>query len=209
MWQFAVGLMLLPLFNLWGKLGRNDVTNQCDMIETKTGNPRNGIASITMAIAVPIVVFSIASIYLFMRSSTKDALYACGDVSPELCEKFIENEAQVTKTSIVVIGCFAILYFPNFLIGISVPIEDLPGLHTAGFILAWCCAFVNPVIYVVGNSCFRLAFKKTFGFSLSARESEYQSSAIVRNISEKTLTLDQSAKLNWKKVEESAKKSTV
>ena len=95
------------------------------------------------------------------------------------------------------------------MIGISVPIEDLLGLHIAGCILAWCWVFVNPITYIFGNACFKLAFKKTFGLSLSPRDAEYQSTAIVRNLSVKNLTLDRSAKLNWKKVEESVKKSTV
>ena len=209
MWQFAVGLMLLPLYKVWGKLGRLEESNQCTMIETETGNPQNGLFSITMAITIPIVASSIASIYLWMRSSTKNTLYACGDVSPELCEKFIKNEAQVTKTSMILVACFAILYLPNFLIAISVPVDKLLGLHMAGYIIAWCWVFINPVIYIFGNGCFKVAFKKTYGLSLSPSDAEYQSTGIVRNLSAKTLTLDRSAKLNWKKVAESAKKSSV
>jgi len=211
MWQFAVGLMLLPLYKVWGKLGRLEESNQCTMIKTKTGNPQNGLFSITMAITIPIVVSSIASIYLSMHSSTKNTLYACGDTSPELCEKFIRNEAQVTKTSMVLVACFAILYLPNFLIAISVPVDKLLGLHIAGYIIAWCWVFINPVIYIFGNGCFKVAFKKTYGLSLSPRDAEYQSTEIVRNLSAKNLTLNRSttAKLNWKKVAESAKKSSV
>jgi len=211
MWQFAVGLMLLPLYNVWGKLGRLVESNQCTMIKTVTGNPQNGLFSITMAITIPIVVSSIASIYLSMRSSTKNTLYACGDISPELCEKFIRNEAQVTKTSMILVACFAILYLPNFLIAISVPVDKLLGLHMAGYIIAWCWVFINPVIYIFGNGCFKVAFKKTYGLSLSPRDAEYQSTEIVRNLSAKNLTLNRSttAKLNWKKVAESAKKSSV
>merc|ERR1711971_1087047 len=211
MWQFAVGLMLLPLYNVWGKLGRLVESNQCTMIKTVTGNPQNGLFSITMAITIPIVVSSIASIYLSMHSSTKNTLYVCGDTSPELCEKFIRNEAQVTKTSMVLVACFAILYLPNFLIAISVPVDKLLGLHIAGYIIAWCWVFINPVIYIFGNGCFKVAFKKTYGLSLSPRDAEYQSTGIVRNLSAKNLTLNRSttAKLNWKKVAESAKKSSV
>ena len=207
MWQFAVGLMLLPLYKVWGKLGRLEESNQCTMIKTKTGNPQNGLFSITMAITIPIVVSSIASIYLWMRS--QNTVYACADLSPELCEKFIKNEAQVTKTSMILVACFVILYLPNFLIAISVPMDELLGLHIAGYIIAWCWVFINPVIYIFGNGCFKLAFKKTFGLSLSPRDAEYQSTGMVRNLSAKTLTLDQSAKLNWKKVAENAKKSSV
>ena len=207
MWQFAVGLMLLPLYKVWGKLGRLEESNQCTMIKTETGNPQNGLFSITMAITIPIVVSSIASIYLWMRS--QNTVYACADLSPELCEKFIKNEAQVTKTSMILVACFVILYLPNFLIAISVPMDELLGLHIAGYIIAWCWVFINPVIYIFGNGCFKLAFKKTFGLSLSPRDAEYQSTGMVRNLSAKTLTLDQSAKLNWKKVAENAKKSSV
>ena len=160
-----------------------------------------------MAITIPIVVSSIASIYLWMRS--QNTVYACADLSPELCEKFIKNEAQVTKTSMILVACFVILYLPNFLIAISVPMDKLLGLHIAGYIIAWCWVFINPVIYIFGNGCFKLAFKKTFGLSLSPRDAEYQSTGMVRNLSAKTLTLDQSAKLNWKKVAENAKKSSV
>ena len=207
MWQFAVGLMLLPLYKVWGKLGRLEESNQCTMIKTETGNPQNGLFSIGMAITIPIVVSSIASIYLWMRS--QNTVYACADLSPELCEKFIKNEAQVTKTSMILVACFVILYLPNFLIAISVPMDKLLGLHIAGYIIAWCWVFINPVIYIFGNGCFKLAFKKTFGLSLSPRDAEYQSTGMVRNLSAKTLTLDQSAKLNWKKVAENAKKSSV
>jgi len=209
MWQFGVGLMLLPLYKVWGKLGRLDPeeSNQCTMIETETGNPQNGLFSITMAITIPIVVSSIVSIYRWMRS--QNTVYACADLSPELCEKFIKNEAQVTKTSMILVACFVILYLPNFLIAISVPMDKLLGLHIAGYIIAWCWVFINPVIYIFGNGCFKLAFKKTFGLSLSPRDAEYQSTGMVRNLSAKTLTLDQSAKLNWKKVAENAKKSSV
>ena len=109
----------------------------------------------------------------------------------------------------ILVACFAILYLPNFLIAISVPVDKLLGLHMAGYIIAWCWVFINPVIYIFGNGCFKVAFKKTFGLGLSPKDAEYQSTGIVRNLSAKTLTLDQSAKLNWKKLAESAKKSSV
>ena len=208
MWQFSVGLMLLPLYKVWGKLGRLEESKQCTMIETETGNPLKGFFSITMGIAVPVLIVSIASIYFWMRSSTENALYDCRDVSPELCQKFIKNEAQVTKTSMILVACFVIPYLTNILIAISVPIDKLLGLHIAGYIIAWCVVFINPVIYVCGNDCFKLAFKKTFGLSLSPSEAEYQSSGIGRNISAKNLTLNRSANLNWKKVEDSVKKSS-
>ena len=207
MWQFSVGLMLLPLYKVWGKLGRDEECKQCTMIETETGNPLNGFFSITMGIAVPVLVVSIASIYLSMRSSTKNTLYVCSDVSPELCQKFIKNEAQVTRTSMILVACFVIPYLTNILIAISVPIDKLLGLHIAGYIIAWCVVFINPVIYVCGNDCFKLAFKKTFGLSLSPRDAEYQSSGIVKNISAKNLTLNRSANINWKKVEDQWLKS--
>ena len=207
MWQFSVGLMLLPLYKVWGKLGRDEECKQCTMIETETGNPLNGFFSITMGIAVPVLVVSIASIYLSMRSSTKNTLYVCSDVSPELCQKFIKNEAQVTRTSMILVACFVIPYLTNILIAISVPIDKLLGLHIAGYIIAWCVVFINPVIYVCGNDCFKLAFKKTFGLPLSPRDAEYQSSGIVKNLSAKNLTLNRSANINWKKVEDSEEKS--
>ena len=171
MWLFSIGVMMLPFYKLWGKLGLIDLFNQCAMMETDSGNPQNGLFSLSLGITIPVVVFSVANIYCWTRSSTKEALYACGDLSPDLIEQFIKHEAQVTKTSLVLIGCFGILYIPNFLIAIFIPNDDLPGLHIAGYIIVWCWVFVNPVIYVVGNSCFRLAFKITFGLSLNPNES--------------------------------------
>ena len=167
MWLFSIGVMLLPFYKVWGKLGLLDVYNQCAMMETESGNPQIGLFSITLGITIPVVVISVTSMYCWMRSSTRETLYACGDLSPDLIEKFIKHEAQVTKTSIVLIACFGILYIPNFLIAIFIPIDDLPGLHIIGYIVVWCWVFVNPVIYVVGNSCFRLAFKITFGLTLN------------------------------------------
>ena len=163
MWLFSIGVMLLPFYKVWGKLGLIDVYNQCAMMETESGNPQIGLFSITLGVTIPVVVISVTSMYCWMRSSTKETLYACGDLSPDLVEKFIKHEAQVTKTSIVLIACFGILYIPNFLIAIFIPIDDLPGLHIIGYMVVWCWVFVNPVIYVVGNSRFRLAFKITFG----------------------------------------------
>ena len=171
MWLFSIGVMLLPFYKVWGKLGLIDVDNQCAMLKTESGNPQNGLFSITLGVTIPVVVISVTSMYCWMRSSTKETLYACGDLSPDLVEKFIKHEAQVTKTSIVLIACFAILYIPNFLITILIPINNLPGLHIIGHIVVWCWVFVNPVIYVVGNSCFRLAFKITFGLTLNPNES--------------------------------------
>ena len=171
MWLFSIGMMMLPFYKVWGELGLNDQFNQCAMLETESGNPQNTLFEISMGITVPVVVFSVASIYSWTRSSTKEALYAVGDLSPDLTEQFIKHEAQVTKTSLVLIGCFGILYIPNFLIAIFIPNDDLPGLHIAGYIVVWCWVFVNPVIYVVGNRNFRLAFKITFGLSLNPNES--------------------------------------
>jgi hypothetical protein len=201
MWLVSIGVMMLPFYKVWGKLGLLDVFNQCALMETESGNPQNGLFSISMGITIPVVVFSVASIYCWMRSSTKEALYACGDLSPDLIEQFVKHEAQVTKTSLVLVGCFAILYIPNFLIAIFIPIDDLPGLHIAGYMVVWCWVFVNPVIYVVGNRSFRLAFKITFGLTLNPNES------VTLNLLKKPS--DQSAKLNWKKMVESEKKSSV
>ena len=57
MWQFSVGMMLFPLYNVWGTTGYTEHNFFCAMKKTETGNPMKGLLSIGMGILISAVAF--------------------------------------------------------------------------------------------------------------------------------------------------------
>ena len=56
MWQFSVGMMLLPLFGKWGELDLKEELFICTIKKTDTGNPRSWLLSIAVAILTVVVL---------------------------------------------------------------------------------------------------------------------------------------------------------
>ena len=56
MWQFSVGMMLLPLAGKWGELGMKEELFICTIKKTDTGNPRSWLLSIAVAILTVVVL---------------------------------------------------------------------------------------------------------------------------------------------------------
>ena len=57
---------------------------------------------------------------------------------------------------------FMVCFFPSALIMVFDPMPPCyknPELHVAGYIIFWCSAFINPVIYTLSNRNYRMAFK--------------------------------------------------
>jgi len=175
MWQFSVSMLLLPFFKKWGELGRHEKLFICTIRETETGNPRKTLFSIALAILGGVVMFSLLSIQMRLRTSKKNKQILYGFTDGKLNGKKMKRENQVTKISIIIVASFVILYIPNFMIEIFDQNWTLPGLHVAGYISCWCWVFVNPFIYVFGCSLYRSAFKLTYGLPMDSKDTTYLS----------------------------------
>ena len=91
-------------------------------------------------------------------------------VDTTLSRQMNKREAAITKMTLVVYIGFWVCFLPTTAIVVfdptpgdhdklDYPNRDNPELHVAGYIIFWCSAFINPVIYIASNKVYRRALK--------------------------------------------------
>ncbi len=156
--------MQLPYFKICGQLGYEPDTFSCTIKEKDGQNPLGfGIMGV-VGLSMLIITFCYLRIYFKVRNhahtvhSTIDNLTR--DESTRQSFRLHTNamEKKVTKTMVLVWIGFVMCFLPTTLIMSLHPMppnRDLPALHIAGYIIFWCSAFINPIIYFVSNEGFR------------------------------------------------------
>ncbi len=77
-----------------------------------------------------------------------------------------KRERQLTRTLLLICISYLVCFLPSALIALIDPMPPCwqhPGWHVATYVIFWCSAWVNPVIYVICNRYYRLALIATIG----------------------------------------------
>ena len=118
-------------------------------------------------------LFRVLGIYNFADRM----FYNSKNVSQELTEAIIKSEREVTRTSVIVVLSFILLYMPYIIDGAFINRDfhkngNHPGIRIVVYMIFWSSTFVNTCIYVCSNRLYDSAFFQTYGFSPSCMKHE-------------------------------------
>jgi hypothetical protein len=161
-WGISFGMMLLPLTEIWGKLGYEPRTFSCTILKKNGSSPMTFLMSV--GFLFPFVIIAICYIFIFrkVRMTGKKVNKTAAKTRSSLLfqRKIRTSEIQLTKTVLMIslsyVGCF----LPGFLLMVVDPMppcDDYPDLHVAGYVIYWFSGIVNPIIYLSTNHKFRRA----------------------------------------------------
>ena len=165
-WGISLGLMLLPLTEVWGQLGYEPLTFSCTILSKNGSSPMAFLLSFGFLLPLAIMIISYSLIFWKVHAAGRQATRVAAECRTSVMfENQVKRcESQMLRTVLLVsvsyVGCF----LPGFLLMVIDPMppcDDYPDAHVAGYIIFWCSGFLNPVIYVMSNSQFRSAFIRT------------------------------------------------
>lgn len=73
-----------------------------------------------------------------------------------------KNDLRLTVMMLVIFLCFIMCFLPLMIVNVFVPETKYPYAHIMASVSAWSSAVINPIIYAVGSSQYRNAYKSLF-----------------------------------------------
>lgn len=161
-WGLSFGLMLLPFFRLWGQLGYEPLIFSCTILDYYDKNPLVFLLVVGCGVPMIVITFCYFRILWQVKKTSKNVRELMDEqqvTNVTLARQLKKKEAQMTKTTALVWLGFVICFLPSTLIIMfdPMPPSKNAGLHVAGYIIFWCSAFINPLIYIASNKYYRAA----------------------------------------------------
>lgn len=160
-WAFSFGIMLLPLFEVWGRLGLDEETFSCTILKKNDTSPKKFI--FLFGVLVPCIIISISYSCIFYTVHKQRAkLKAHSSNSSGRIESFFRSkeDCRLTLTLLTIYICFLVCFFPLMLANVIDDDGSYANLHVFASVLAWMSAVINPLIYAIGSQNYRHAYTK-------------------------------------------------
>lgn len=160
-WAFSFGIMLLPLFEIWGRLGLDEETFSCTILKKDDSSPKKFI--FLFGVLVPCIVISISYSCIFYTVHKQRAKVKSHSASGSgRIESFFRNkeDCRLTVTLLTIYLCFLICFMPLMLANVIDDDGSHANLHVFASVLAWMSAVINPFIYAIGSQNYRHAYTK-------------------------------------------------
>uniref|UniRef100_A0A182RLF6 G-protein coupled receptors family 1 profile domain-containing protein n=1 Tax=Anopheles funestus TaxID=62324 RepID=A0A182RLF6_ANOFN len=175
-WAIPYGLMALPLFELWGRLGFDRRTFSCTVLPsiTSAGNfsasPKKFIFIVGFALPFCAIVLCYTAIIGAVRRQrrnmqrytakpTVSATSTPGNIPGSSND---DDERHLTRTTAAIFGCFMLCFLPltiaNVLLEDAASAGEAGDVHVLASILTWHSAVLNPFIYALGSRHYRNAY---------------------------------------------------
>uniref|UniRef100_A0A182LUT2 G-protein coupled receptors family 1 profile domain-containing protein n=1 Tax=Anopheles culicifacies TaxID=139723 RepID=A0A182LUT2_9DIPT len=174
-WAIPYGLMALPLFELWGRLGFDRRTFSCTVLPsiTSAGNfsasPKKFIFIVGFALPFCAIVLCYTAIIGAVRRQRRNmqrytvkptgtaATPTSGNIPGPSND---DDERHLTRTTAAIFGCFMLCFLPltiaNVLLEDAASAGEAGDVHVLASILTWHSAVLNPFIYALGSRHYRL-----------------------------------------------------
>ncbi|XP_058442672.1 protein trapped in endoderm-1 isoform X2 [Malaya genurostris] len=158
-WGFSFGIMLLPLFEVWGRLGLDEETFSCTILKKNDSSPKKFI--FLFGVLVPCIVISISYSCIFYAVHKQRSKLKAHKASGRI-ESFFRNkeDCRLTVTLLTIYLCFLICFFPLMIANVIEDDGSHAHLHVFASVLAWMSAVINPFIYAIGSQNYRHAYTK-------------------------------------------------
>lgn len=160
-WAFSFGIMLLPLFEIWGTLGLDEETFSCTILKKNDTSPKKFI--FLFGVLVPCIIISISYSCIFYTVHKQRAkLKAHSSNSSGRIESFFRSkeDCRLTLTLLTIYVCFLVCFLPLMLANVIDDDGSYANLHVFASVLAWMSAVINPFIYAIGSQNYRHAYTK-------------------------------------------------
>lgn len=160
-WAFSFGIMLLPLFEIWGQLGLDEETFSCTILKKNDTSPKKFI--FLFGVLVPCIIISISYSCIFYTVHKQRAkLKAHSSNSSGRIESFFRSkeDCRLTLTLLTIYVCFLVCFLPLMLANVIDDDGSYANLHVFASVLAWMSAVINPLIYAIGSQNYRHAYTK-------------------------------------------------
>lgn len=160
-WAFSFGIMLLPLFEIWGTLGLDEETFSCTILKKDDSSPKKFI--FLFGVLVPCIVITISySCIFYAVHKQRSKLKAHNANNSGRIESFFRNkeDCRLTLTLLTIYVCFLICFMPLMLANVIDDDGSHANLHVFASVLAWMSAVINPFIYAIGSQNYRHAYTK-------------------------------------------------
>ncbi|KAL1487533.1 hypothetical protein ABEB36_015803 [Hypothenemus hampei] len=160
-WVIPFLAMVLPLLEIWGKLGFNPLSLSCTILENYEKSPKKTFFILGVALPCLMIIIAYSCIYWTVRNS-KIRLRSHETLTKTTSKKK-HDDNKLTSLMILIFFCFLLCFMPFVLVKVFDDKVSYPELHIFSSLLVWASAVINPFIYVATNKQYRNAYKKLFG----------------------------------------------
>lgn len=168
-WSFpltkGLNFQFFPLVKLWGELGYASETFSCTILRGADGrSPKKFIFSVGFLLPCFIIIVSYSCIFNTVRK--QHAKLNKFDTTPASRSKLKffrnKNDLRLTIMMLGIFLCFIMCFLPLMVVNVFDTKTKYPFAHVMASVSAWSSAVINPVIYAVGSSQYRNAYKNLF-----------------------------------------------
>ena len=155
-WLFTFGLLALPLFGLWGKIGLITSGLRCDILPISDDylDPKKFFYSLFFLLPLIIMTTCYVGIFIKVRRMKKQLL--------AYISSHKEEDWQVLKMMSIIFICYIFGALPIFITNLIDPLRLQVGLHVVPRMLISVQALINPFIYAFNNKVYQKAFRKLY-----------------------------------------------
>ena len=145
LWTILVSYLLLPAFGVWGKIGHRSGYPFCTVWKNNEDvllHPDTLI--FFLGYCFPLLFLIVC--YSLMYKQLKDSTFSSG------------KEGQVTKSALIMVGSYVLIYTPGFLNYLFNNLSGdngIPRLALVSFNIGWSHAFINPLMSLFFNPIYR------------------------------------------------------
>ncbi|XP_058065836.1 protein trapped in endoderm-1-like [Anopheles bellator] len=177
-WAIPYGLMALPLFEIWGRLGYDHRTFSCTVLPSIvsasfftnhfSASPKKFIFIVGFALPFCAIVLCYTAIIETVRRQRRNlqqhaVKQIVASASPSsITTSSDDDERHLTRTTAAIFGCFLLCFLPLTIANVLLEDKDSGraggDLHVLASILTWHSAVLNPFIYALGSRQYRNAY---------------------------------------------------
>ncbi|XP_058123417.1 protein trapped in endoderm-1-like [Anopheles ziemanni] len=175
-WAIPYGLMAMPLFEFWGRLGFDRRTFSCTVLPSVTAfgrfsaSPKKFIFIVGFALPFCAIVLCYTAIIAavrrqrrnMQRHAAKRPVQTPASPNASMAASNDDDERHLTRTTAAIFGCFMLTFLPltiaNVLLEDADSVGEAGDLHVLASILTWHSAVLNPFIYALGSRHYRNAY---------------------------------------------------
>eukprot|EP00094_Tigriopus_californicus_P002825 TCALIF_02724-PA protein Name:"Similar to Tre1 Protein trapped in endoderm-1 (Drosophila melanogaster)" AED:0.18 eAED:0.19 QI:0/0.12/0/0.77/1/1/9/0/1136 len=167
LWIFSFTVLSLPLAEVWGQYGYVKATFSCTLLEKNGHTPLIFFSLIFVGIPCTVMIISYSFILYKVRATGRairnfsQSTDAGLDQSSSVGHMTRTREKDLTKTFAIVCSCYIVSFIPVSILSIFDPMPPCyknPGWHVMGYVMFWCSAIVNPIVYIFANRHYRKHF---------------------------------------------------
>lgn len=164
---------MVPYFELWGKLGLDETTFSCTILEKDGRSMKKFFFLIGFVIPCFIIIGSYTCIYSTVRrqrkklqkynkKSSNNGGIDYATTTNGAGQQRDREDNRLTIMMLTIFACFMLCFLPLMLVNVADDNINYPWLHICGSILAWASSVINPFIYAASNRTYRVAYYKLF-----------------------------------------------